>query len=119
MPICDGFTATKRIRQLETDGPNPSKPHSPSTSPQLPSQSDSAVPIFAVSASLLENQYDQLITCGFSGFILKPINFARLQDLMRGTYDPAALDANQYIPGRWEKGGWLQGSSLPSNESTA
>lgn len=104
MPICDGFTATKRIRSIEADKSSVSpKPGAAPVHPALPTQ----VPIFAVSASLHEHQHDELLECGFSGFILKPINFARLEELMQGVHEYPTLEANQYIPGRWEKGGWL------------
>lgn len=103
MPICDGFTATKRIREIEAKPATSPTPETPAVHPAIPSH----IPIFAVSASLHEHQHDYLLECGFSGFILKPINFARLQELMRGVYDAPTLEENQYVAGRWEKGGWL------------
>ena len=103
MPICDGYTATKRIREIERlSSPSSVRSHHPLTA---------EVPIFAVSASLHEHQKSQLMECGFSGFILKPVDFMRLRDLMRGALDDSARDRNQYQLGRWEKGGWLASSS--------
>lgn len=103
MPICDGYEATRRIRAIEAKVPSSPKSQLGEVHPAVASQT----PIFAVSASLHEHQYEQLLECGFSGFILKPINFARLNELMKGVLEYSVLEANQYIPGRWEKGGWL------------
>jgi CheY-like chemotaxis protein len=98
MPICDGFTASRRIREFSQSRGADFERH-PVTG--------GFVPVFAVSASLQENQRQQLLDCGFSGFILKPLDFSRLGDLMQGTSSRDARDACQYVPGRWEKGGWL------------
>lgn len=103
MPICDGYEATRRIREIEAKLPLSPKLEDGDVHPAVASQT----PIFAVSASLHEHQYEQLLECGFSGFILKPINFARLNELMKGVLEYSILEANQYLPGRWEKGGWL------------
>ena len=104
MPICDGYTATRRIRDIERQSHSlPGASHDRATE---------EVPIFAVSASLHEHQKNQLIESGFSGFVLKPVDFARLGDLVYGTLNAAARDQNQYQVGRWEKGGWLS----PSNQ---
>ena len=103
MPICDGYTATKRIRDFEPTAPiQPSKYH-----PAVAGQ----VPIFAISASLHEHQRGQLLECGFSGFMLKPVDFARLNDLMLGAQIARKRDDNMYQPGRWERGGWLTSST--------
>jgi CheY-like chemotaxis protein len=103
MPICDGYTATRRIREIEEKEGIPDTLRHPAVRGQ--------VPVFAVSASLLESQKQQLLDSGFSGFILKPINFARLTELMKGAFEFEAMDANQYQAGRWERGGWLHKSS--------
>lgn len=115
MPICDGYTATRRIREIEQkDGTAPSDGRS---------GSGEGVPIFAVSASLHEHQKPQLVECGFSGFILKPVDFARLGELMRGARNSASRARTQYQPGRWEKGGWISTGEVgqspsPSQTST-
>lgn len=107
MPICDGFTATQRIRHLEAQDFASDADNDDSASLQA-----RAVPIFAVSASLHQDQKPQLDECGFSGFILKPVDFARLQDLMRGVDDPDVRIHKQYQMGRWEQGGWLPPTAL-------
>jgi CheY-like chemotaxis protein len=57
MPICDGFTATKRIRDLESELP-PGRPV-PASQRLL-----GRIPIVAVSASLLEKQHIELLDGG-------------------------------------------------------
>lgn len=110
MPICDGYTATKRIREIES--------HTPQTS-TFRHPGSRQIPIFAVSASLHENQKSQLLDCGFSGFILKPVTFARLQELMLGALDAYVMTQNYYQAGRWEKGGWLYEAVGDSAESAS
>ena len=111
MPICDGYTATRRIREVEQKLGDIKTTRHPA--------SGQTVPIFAVSASLHEHQKPQLVECGFSGFILKPVDFARLAELMRGTLDDEARSKNQYQPGRWEKGGWLFTGSIDQSPSVS
>lgn len=116
MPICDGYTATRRIREIESKASTAGEDSSNNNDDdddtqqgvkQRHSATEDQVPIFAVSASLHEHQKNQLLECGFSGFVLKPLDFARLDLLMRGATDASVRDANIYVPGRWEKGGWL------------
>lgn len=47
------------------------------------------------------------IDAGFDGWILKPINFARLNELLRGIIDKKVRHAALYKPGNWEQGGWF------------
>lgn len=111
MPICDGYTATRRIREIEQKaGLTETERH--------PAMSDE-VPIFAVSASLHEHQKPQLLECGFSGFILKPVDFARLGELMRGALNADSRVRTQYQPGRWEKGGWLSTGEVEQSPSVS
>lgn len=65
------------------------------------------VPIFAVSASLVEREKDKYVQAGFDGWILKPIDFKRLNTLLQGIVDKAARSSCLYKPGEWEKGGWF------------
>lgn len=91
MPILDGIESTKRIRQHE-------------------SQSEVAnlhIPIFAVSASLLEKDVHMYMDIGFDGWIMKPINFDRLNTLLAGIHEERARNGAVYQPGKWEKGGWF------------
>ncbi|KXG53403.1 CheY-like superfamily [Penicillium griseofulvum] len=100
MPILDGMAATRAIREFESKIPKEAL-------------SDKAirnnrVPIFAVSASLVEKDLKAYIDTGFDGWVMKPINFARLNVLLGGLCDPYAREAATYTPEReWENGGWF------------
>jgi CheY-like chemotaxis protein len=100
MPIMDGLTSTKMIRSIEKS----------QTDKQLSERAalNGRIPIFAVSASLLEKERQKYVDAGFDGWILKPIDFKRLNILMRGIVDDAARDSCVYQSGQWEKGGWFQ-----------
>ncbi len=65
------------------------------------------IPIFALSASLLESQKDTYVDAGFDGWILKPVDYARLATLLSGMRDDSIRDGNLYKPGEWERGGWF------------
>lgn len=66
------------------------------------------VPIIAVSASLLEKERQMYIKAGFDGWILKPISFARLSEIMTGIVDKKVRKENLYRSGTWERGGWFE-----------
>jgi hypothetical protein len=42
------------------------------------------------------------------GWIMKPIDFARLDLLLRGVSDQNARKMCTYIPGQWDIGGWFE-----------
>ncbi|KAJ5823815.1 CheY-like superfamily [Penicillium robsamsonii] len=100
MPILDGMAATRAIREFESKTPKEAL-------------SDKAirndrVPIFAVSASLVKKDLETYIDTGFDGWVMKPINFARLNVILSGICDPSARQAATYTPeGEWENGGWF------------
>lgn len=99
MPIVDGISATQAIRDFEgKNGPQPL-----SDKAKLKSR----VPIFAVSASLLESDRQKYIDTGFDGWVMKPIDFARLNVLFSGLTNAAARQESIYKPGEWENGGWF------------
>ncbi|KAF2098282.1 hypothetical protein NA57DRAFT_40022 [Rhizodiscina lignyota] len=99
MPIVDGLTSTKLIRSHEKAHPH----HSLSARAAL----NGRVPIIAVSASLVEKERQTYIDAGFDGWILKPISFSRLSELMAGIVDEKTREDALYQPGEWEKGGWF------------
>lgn len=99
MPIIGGYDAAKAIRVLESKA-------GPPTTPFL----NGRLPILAVSASLHERQRPTLLEAGIDGWILKPIDFKRLNVLMRGSLDNSRRNLDVYRPGFWEKGGWLEGA---------
>ncbi|KAI5255211.1 hypothetical protein E4T42_01980 [Aureobasidium subglaciale] len=100
MPIVDGLTATKVIRSFEKSHPT----HVLSTRASL----NGRIPIIAVSASLLERERQMYIDAGFDGWILKPISFPRLQEIMTGIIDNNVRQRNVYESGAWERGGWFE-----------
>ncbi|GAB1196561.1 hypothetical protein APSETT444_005833 [Aspergillus pseudonomiae] len=101
MPIVDGIGSTIMIRQFEQETP-------PDTLSRL-SRLNGRIPIFAVSASLLEKDAEKYISAGFDGWIMKPINFERLNTLLAGLRDDDIRNSATYQPGKWENGGWFHG----------
>jgi DNA-binding response OmpR family regulator len=109
MPIVDGLTSTKMIRSFE-------KTHTNIYSPRA--ALNGRVPIIAVSASLLEKSRQGYIDAGFDAWILKPISFVRLKELMAAIVETKTREECLYQPGEWEKGGWFhmgQKSSLEAD----
>lgn len=99
MPIVDGLTSTKMIRSFEKS--HPQGPISPRAA------LNGRIPIFAVSASLLEREREKYINAGFDGWILKPIDFQRLGVLLSGIVEEKTRESCLYRPGQWEHGGWF------------
>ncbi|KAL9012940.1 MAG: hypothetical protein Q9173_002335 [Seirophora scorigena] len=99
MPIVNGLTSTKMIRSHQK------------THPQVRLSPRAAlnrrIPIFAVSASLIEREREQYIEAGFDGWILKPIDFPRLSVLLSGIVNEKTRESCLYRPGQWERGGWF------------
>lgn len=97
MPILNGFEATERIRAMQDKA---NERHS--------WKINGRIPIFAVSASLVESQYEFMRHLGIDGWILKPIDFPRMGKLLCGITDLTQRQADFYTPGYdWEKGGWI------------
>jgi CheY-like chemotaxis protein len=99
MPIADGYAATEMIRDVE------SKAGTEALSGMT--RGNSRIPIFAVSASLLESERQKYIDIGFDGWVMKPISFSRLNVLFNGISDNEARKESTYQPGQWENGGWF------------
>ncbi|KAK3492806.1 uncharacterized protein B0T23DRAFT_317072 [Neurospora hispaniola] len=102
MPIVDGLTSTKMIRAFE-------KSNRDGSGQQLSdiASDHGRVPIFAVSASLVEQEKDTYVDAGFDGWILKPIDFKRLETLLQGITDDQVRNDALYVQGQWERGGWF------------
>lgn len=100
MPIVDGLTSTKMIRSFEKSHPS----HLLSTRASL----NDRVPIVAVSASLQERERPLYQDAGFDGWILKPVSFQRLSEVLCGIVDEQARNQNVYRNGSWERGGWFE-----------
>jgi len=99
MPIMDGYQATSAIREFEELRRIPAT--------LLSHQCNGRMPIFAVSASLTEDQREDLWELGIDGWLLKPIVWDRVRDLINGITDVEQRRKDMYIPGHWERGGWL------------
>ncbi|RDW85559.1 hypothetical protein BP5796_03884 [Coleophoma crateriformis] len=90
MPSVDGTFSTKLIRFMETESMNRNKYNGQEQQSPKP-----RVPIIAVSASL------------FDGWLMKPIDFRRLDLLLEGVKTPKSRREALYTPGQWDKGGWF------------
>ncbi|EIM81705.1 uncharacterized protein STEHIDRAFT_66042 [Stereum hirsutum FP-91666 SS1] len=99
MPILNGFQATEAIRLLEMSLDLDKE--------RVSHALNGRIPIFAVSASLLERQRVELAKIGVDGWILKPIDFKRLSMILRGVTNTEQRERDEYQMGRWEIGGWL------------
>jgi DNA-binding response OmpR family regulator len=99
MPIVDGLSSTKMIRAYERSKDN--KGHSKLAA------GNGRIPIFAVSASLVESSRQTYIDAGFDGWILKPVDFKRLNTLLMGIFEDDTRNSCLYVSGEWERGGWL------------
>lgn len=106
MPIVDGLTSTKMIRSFEKTNPS----HVLSQRASF----NGRIPIIAVSASLIEKELQTYINAGFDGWILKPISFPRLAEIMEGIVDRDVRQRNLYRPGNWERGGWFEEAQATS-----
>ncbi|KPM42852.1 hypothetical protein AK830_g3674 [Neonectria ditissima] len=104
MPIVDGLTSTKLIRATETAPEHAG--HS------ILAASNGRIPIFAVSASLIERERQTYVDAGFDGWILKPIDFKRLSTLLAGITEEEVRNSCLYEPGEWERGGWFNSRAL-------
>jgi CheY-like chemotaxis protein len=102
MPIVDGTTATKMIRDHEAQ-----------------SFENCRISIFAVSASLKESVRQDYIDAGFDGWIMKPINFQRVNQLLQGLEDKDKRELCLYKHSTWEEGGWFEsGEEVVSSGET-
>lgn len=104
MPICNGQDACRRIRSSEEKRENEQQLTDRPASHVL----NGRIPIFAVSATLDQSMRREMCDIGMDGWVVKPIDFARLRLLMRGVTVPEHREDERWQPGHvWEKGGWL------------
>lgn len=78
--------------------------------------SNGRIPIFAVSASLVEKDQQIYTDAGFDGWILKPVDFKRLNILLEGIANDDVRNSCLYVPGDWERGGWFVARSDTDTE---
>ncbi|KAF9267585.1 hypothetical protein L218DRAFT_1074312 [Marasmius fiardii PR-910] len=119
MPILNGYEASERIRDIERLLDEPVKSSTDMENRRLSHRLNGRIPIFAVSASLFEQQRDKLSNSGMDGWILKPIDFKRLARILTGVTDLKQRERDRYHPGyNWESGGWLTNTrATPSKET--
>ncbi|KAJ5773069.1 hypothetical protein N7457_007965 [Penicillium paradoxum] len=97
MPIADGYFGATMIRDFERqqrgDG----------------IRDDLHIPIFAVSASLTEKRIQTYRESGFDGWVMKPIDFQRVDRLLGGVRLLWVRKERVYQPGKWGEGaGWFE-----------
>jgi hypothetical protein len=108
MPILNGLEATQQIRHLEATKLAKTDPARDRRDRLAHALNGGRIPIFAVSASLVERQREELERIGIDGWVLKPIDFGRLYSILRGVTDPVQRERDEYrVGGSWEIGGWL------------
>ncbi|KAI1088135.1 hsp90-like protein [Rostrohypoxylon terebratum] len=110
MPIVDGLSSTKMVRAFEKT--------KKSLVLSTLATAHKRIPIFAVSASLLEKERPSYVSAGFDGWILKPIDFKRLNVLLDGIFQDDIRVRCFYVPGKWEQGGWFE-RLLANEEETS
>lgn len=103
MPTVDGTLATRMIRFHEKEF-NFRNQQSNGREVQAPRQ---RVPVLAMSTALVEENRFEYIQNGFDGWIMKPIDFQRLDLILQGVKNPELKRNSLYVPGQWEKGGWF------------
>ncbi len=107
MPIVDGFTSTKMIRSFE-------KTHGHACL-STRAKANGRIPIFAVSASLLEKDRELYVKTGFDGWILKPVNFKRVDSMLKGIVQEPTRNDCLFETGQWERGGWFEKRQAPTD----
>jgi CheY-like chemotaxis protein len=68
------------------------------------------MPIFAVSASLRAEDMENFVEIGFDGWLLKPIDFRRLNLLLAGASSSEKRQEGLYERSRFRLGGWFTAS---------
>ena len=99
MPLVDGVASARLIRSFE-------KENSPPCTEKA--QSYGRTPIIAVSASLSEQARSDYIECGFDGWILKPIDFTRLEAILAAIENEHTRRELLYENSSWDMGGWFK-----------
>ena len=113
MPIVDGLTSTKMIRSREKSLGAEYK----AKAAVLGAKWQGRIPIIAVSASLVETERSKYTDAGFDAWILKPIDFKRLNTLLAAITNQSVREQCAYIPGKWEQGGWFSSKQPDAAEA--
>ncbi|KAL1970033.1 hypothetical protein VTN77DRAFT_6438 [Rasamsonia byssochlamydoides] len=111
MPIVDGMSSAKMIREFESS--------SAGSTLSEKVKAYGRIPIFAVSASLVEKDMQKYIDNGFDGWIMKPIDFQRVNLILSGLQEEEARINTTYKPGMREIGGWFERPSTTASQGTS
>jgi two-component system sensor histidine kinase/response regulator len=77
MPVMDGYTATRKIRELEAQGLMPGAGHPSASASSLKPQA-SSLPVIAMTAHAMAGDHEKSIAAGMNDHITKPIDPAQL-----------------------------------------
>jgi CheY-like chemotaxis protein len=97
----DGFASARLIRENEKDK---------ATNLSFVAKELGRTPIFAVSASLKADDVDKFVDVGFDGWLLKPIDFRRLNLILTGAFSTDIRTEGLYDRSRFKLGGWFTAS---------
>ena len=101
MPVLNGIQATQAIREFESSS-------EATRALSRHAQVYGRIPIVAVSASLSNGRVHEYVEAGFDGWLLKPIDFQRLEAVLRATVDEETRQTLLYGKEAWERGGWFK-----------
>jgi len=101
MPLVDGALATKMIRFWEKESHQ--RQQSDGRDSATPKQ---RVPIIAIAPSLQDDARFDFIQNGFDGWLVKPLDFKRLDVMLQGVKDVGMRCDSLYVPGQGS-GGWF------------
>ncbi len=77
MPVMDGLTATRELRQRETAGAH--------------------TPIVALTASAMTGELNRCLEAGMDGLLTKPLEFARLREVLKRHIAHTTSDAQEAV----------------------
>lgn len=111
MPLVDGALSARMIRFWEKESAASNRSNAAAASDrrqsvQSSNSGRSRVALIAVGTSLEEDDRFALIQNGFDGWIVKPVDFKRLDLMMQGLRDKDMKREGLYVPGT-EMGGWF------------
>lgn len=98
MPLVDGYMATEMIREFEKANPRLLSPTA---------QVYGRTPIFAISASLKPSHLHKILKTGFDGWVIKPVDFKRLNMYLLGAFSEEGRKAAAFDPTQFLAGGWF------------